>query len=165
MCLREVELKKRVSILKEILEHSKKKALERGALTEEGSSGSANHLVIVYFQTDDEEAAKAAGAILYEGRKVQQLSKGWSIAWDGPHVDNGQHHAHILLRGNEVYAVNADGTARHNSTGKRIHKTPYKEIVKKWPNVKRIIESDDEELTDLVLPASIISEALASVQT
>ena len=77
------------------------------------------HEVYVFFHYDEHDviAKRAVRQYLCEGGKTLQLGKGRSVRFDRAHVPGGQDHLHFLQKGNNLFALNRDGTAHDRSHG------------------------------------------------
>ncbi|RCK54010.1 hypothetical protein TH25_01230 [Thalassospira profundimaris] len=117
----------------------------------------------ILYKSDDGPSEIEVGTLLSEGRKTQDLGKGWKLAWDGPHYDQGEPHVHVYRNGKELYSVNISGLGHDGSSGKEIHRVPLRGIQAKWSHVKKLIESEEaDQLAENYVPLEI-KEALAAV--
>ncbi|MBN8195326.1 hypothetical protein [Thalassospira povalilytica] len=99
------------------------------------------------YQSDDTVSADVIA--LYEGkRKLQDLGKGWVLAWDNSGAYEGDEpHVHVYRHGRELYSVTISGKGHDGSSGERIHRIPLKGIQARWPHIEPIIE-DGRQIDD-----------------
>ncbi|MFD2235512.1 hypothetical protein [Phaeospirillum tilakii] len=119
------------------------------------------HLFLFIYQAADHDANETLSRLLNEGRREQDLGRRWSLAWDSAHVPSGKPHVHVYLRGAALYAVNRDGTGHDGSSGLEIHNEPLAAIQRKWPEVKKLIESAGFQGMGVLIPADVMERALA----
>lgn len=76
-----------------------------------------------------------------------------------PHTEPGQHHLHIYKRGNQIFAINKDGTAHDKSHKYKIPNKVVTGLKQKFPDFKipkdNFIESVDS-LTGIALEIYLI---------
>jgi len=125
-------------------------------------TNNAPQLFIFIYEQADQVADETLNQLLKEGRRQQDLGKGWSLAWDSAHVPSGKPHAHVYLKGAELYAVNKDGTGHDGSSGLEIHNEPLTAIQRKWPKVKKFIESTDLDKLKVLVPQDVMEQAFAA---
>jgi hypothetical protein len=73
-------------------------------------------MLFIYFRGDDERAKNSAHQLITEGGKTEQLKGGWSVRHERSHHNPEMYHTHIMLHGNDVSVINADGTQSHGTT-------------------------------------------------
>jgi hypothetical protein len=94
-----------------------------------------------YYERDDEMVA-----VVREARqRGRPLCGPYSVRKDSPHSALGQHHFHVFRKLNQLFAINADGTAHDQSHGVRI---PGK-----------VADALRELFPDLALPANNVIES------
>jgi len=80
-----------------------------------------------------------------------------------PHVFPNQHHLHIYSRGNQLFAINRDGTAHDASHGCRIPNKVAKALKQKYPNYNlpkdNMIESSEMSLAGILIEIQIDRDA------
>ena len=103
----------------------------------------------IYFSVNSSfppEPFSTESKLLNESRK-QNIGRGLSIRFDRNHVfsDPNKDHLHVYKQGNEILAINRDGTAHDGFSGVRIPNTVYNYLQTNYPDYilpcDRIIES------------------------
>lgn len=88
---------------------------------------------IVHIYATDQEIKK----ILDEGKqRGTSLDGPYSATEHPPRTKPGQHHLHVYARGNQLFAINKDGTAHDRSHGVRIPNKVAKALRAKFPDYK-----------------------------
>jgi hypothetical protein len=73
-------------------------------------------MLFIYFRDDDERAKASAHQLITEGGKTEHLKGGWSVRRERSHHNPEKYHTHIMMHGNDVSVINADGTQSHGTT-------------------------------------------------
>jgi hypothetical protein len=89
-----------------------------------------DEVLFIHLLVAADHVAVSAG-LTKAAAKYHELGSGYTARVDGVHVLPGQRHVHVFLRGNELFALNADGTAHDQSHGVDI---PGK-VLKRLPDV------------------------------
>jgi hypothetical protein len=97
-----------------------------------------------YYERDDEMPV-----VIREARyRGVPLCGPYSFRKDAPHSPLGQYHIHVYRKGDQLFAINADGTAHDQSHGVRIPNKVADALRKTFPDVvlpaANVIESDAE---------------------
>lgn len=87
-----------------------------------------SYVVHVSFRTHDAE-----NRALVENRKFLGKTGQFTVMLDSPHVSSGKQHLHLFARGNELLAVNVDGSSHDGSRGQQIPNKVADFLIKKLP--------------------------------
>jgi hypothetical protein len=72
---------------------------------------------------------------LNEGKnKGRELVGNYTIDHHQPHNSTGDYHIHLSEKGNEILAINKNGSAHDGYHGIRIPNKPFKALIKKYPD-------------------------------
>lgn len=89
------------------------------------------------------------GALLQEGR-WEELGNRHKVRFDRAHYGDGKDHYHVakVNSRNDLFAINADGTGSHGSTGMKISNDVAVELKRKYGDDIRIPPGNIIELLD-----------------
>jgi hypothetical protein len=93
-------------------------------------------LVIYHFDTGDALAELILTAMLNEAKSVVDLGKGRSIMFHKAHAAGGQDHLHFRVKGSNIAAVNADGTAHDRSHGIQLQRWALDGAKAHYPQIR-----------------------------
>jgi hypothetical protein len=88
---------------------------------------------IVHIYCDDAEAVIDLHEAQYRGTP---LTGPYSAKYHAARVTPGENHLHVFKKGNEIFAINASGTAHDRSHGVRIPNRVAAAIRKHYPQIK-----------------------------
>lgn len=115
-----------------------------------------NEFLHIYFYESPEKPRyfSSRHEILREAKK-QNWGKGYSVRFDKMNFgkyDPNKDHLHVYLKGNELFAINRDGSAHDKSHGKRIPNHIANKIRSKYPDFvlpsNNTIESAENQHTE-----------------
>jgi hypothetical protein len=90
--------------------------------------------VLFHYREADAVAADRVRTYLVEGGKLILLGQGRAVRFDRAHVPGGQDHLHFLQKGDNLYALNRDGTAHDKSHGVQMFNWSIDHIQKTYPD-------------------------------